>query len=241
MRADEKNYSIYALIAGSRGYVVYTTDAARAVYRRHYMGKCAETVDLFSGETRVAMYQLEELHCTQQQARIRRGVWLLWLHKLGFVLVSESAQDLLKKPDRRDQIAVNCITLRPSDAFCEKNNLAEKWGFKESKRILSFSVSVAEYANACHQAADVGLSLSEYIRERYCAAMPSRQSISELYSCLQCAESTGRMADAAVKQGILLRTVDPEAYAQLTAEVASLREATAQLSEAISRMIKKEN
>lgn len=241
MRAEEKGYSIYALIAGRKGHVVYTTEAARAVYRRHYTGKNPETAVLFSGGERVAMYQLEELWCTQQYARIRRGVWSLWLHEHDFELVSEGAQELLKQADGRDQAAANRIKLRPRRIFCEKNDLAEQWEFKQTKRLLSFEVSVTEYAEACHQAADVRLSLPEYCRERHYATMPPRQSISELCRCLQCAETTGRLADAVVKQGILSRGMEPGVYAQLAVEVVTLQEEIARLRTAINEMIRKES
>lgn len=238
-RTEEKVYRMYAIVAGMQGHVVYTTEPARAVYRDHRNGKYAATSDLFAGEKKVEMYKLEELKCTQQVAKIRRGVWSLWLHSHGYQLVSETAQEQVKTPDRRDLAAVKRIKLRPKSAFTEKNDIASAWVFPSTRRTLSFPVSVEEYAEVCHQAADVTLPLSTYCRERFYNAMPFRQSISELQRCLQQAETAGRLADAFVKQGILART-DPRDYENLAIGILALRDATAELTSAIHELIRKE-
>lgn len=207
-RTEERNYTVYALVAGSRGHVVYTAEPARAVYRDHRSGKYSAGLALFTDAEKVEMYKLEELRCTQQVAKIRRGVWSLWLHNHGYQLVSEAAREQVETPDRRDLAAVKRIKLKPKIVFAEDMDLSNGWVFSSTRRTLSFTVTVEEHAEACHQAADVGISLSEYCRERHYATVPPRQSVSEVCRCLQQAESARRLADALVKQGVLART-DP--------------------------------
>ena len=237
---EEKGYSIYALISGSYGHVIYSAESARAVYRDHRNGKYRVGLDLFAGAEKVEMYKLEELRCTQQMARIRRGVWSLWLHRNGYLLVSEAAREQAEAPDPRDEAAAKRIRLKPEKIFVDKNDLSNGWTFTDSRRTLSFTVSVEEYADACHQAADAGVSLSEHCRERYYGNVPERQSISELCRCLQQAETAGRLADALVKQGVLAHT-DPRDYEKLAVEISALCEATSGLAIAIRELIGKEN
>lgn len=234
---EEKNYYLYAMVTGSRGHVVYTAEPARAVYRRHYTGKCQETVDFFSGEERVSMYMLERLQCTQQVAKIRQCVWSLWLHNHGYNIVSEKARAQIENPDRRDLAAVKRIKLKPKIVFAEDMDLSNGWVFSSTRRTLSFTVTVEEYAEACHQAADAALPISTYCRERFYDTMPPRQSISEVYRCLQRAETAGRLADTVIKQAVLAR-VDPNDYAELAVETSALRDATVRLSAAIHAMTK---
>lgn len=236
-RTEEKTYGIYALVSGKQGHIVYTAESARVVYRRHYTGKCQETVDFFSGEERVSMYMLERLQCTQQVAKIRQCVWSLWLHNHGYNIVSEKARAQIENPDRRDLAAVKRIKEKPKKVFIDEKDLSSGWIFTDSHRTLSFSVTVEEYAEACHQATDVGVALSEYCRERHYATVPLRQSISEVCRCLQQAETARRLADTVVKQGVLVQ-MDPRQYERLANEVAALREATVRLSAAVQAMTK---
>ena len=239
-RTEERNYTVYALVAGSRGHVVYTAEPARAVYRDHRSGKYSAGLALFTDAEKVEMYKLEELRCTQQVAKIRRGVWSLWLHRNGYQLVSETAREQAEVPDPRDEAAAKRIKAKPKKVFAEDKNLASEWSFTDSRRTLSFTVSVEEYAEAFHQAADAGISLSEYCRERYYGNVPPKQSISELCRCLQQAETAGRLADALVKKGVLAHT-DPRDYEKLAVEISALCEATSGLAIAIRELIGKEN
>ena len=236
---EEKVYGIYALISDSHGHVIYSAEPARAVYRDHRNGKYVATIDLFSGTEKVKMFKVEEVQCTQQVAKIRRGVWSLWLHNHGYRLVSEAAREQAEAPDPRDEAAAKRIKAKPKNVFAEDKNLASKWSFTDSRRTLSFTVTVEEYAEACHQAADVGVSLSEYCRERHYATVPPRQSVSEVCRCLQQAETARRLADALVKQGVLAHT-DPRDYEKLAVEISALCEATSGLAIAIHKMIRKE-
>lgn len=182
----------------------------RTFYRDHWRGENPVTAPLFY-DLRPRLFLLETVEVPAEKAYGRCLQWSRHFFEHGYTVVNWSeVLPNVEHPHPDDAAVYRQIRRYNLKRICRpKYDLATDFFFKETRRAIRIVVTPEEWREIRRDAADKGLPVDTYVRERFFGGSVSTLTLSELRRCEQCFRQVVMLLDRETKAALLQGAAEP--------------------------------